>query len=320
MLCSSLVPRTGPALDRLVLLCLSVVLLTGLRATPVCAGTSTDPLPPTASCEKTFVVVEEQPVPAGGMDGLQARVRYPEEARRSRIEGRVFVQFVVDRQGQVVAPRVIRGVHPALDAEALRVFRATPFTPGRQDGKRVCVQVSLPLSFRLDAPAVGVVDDASRAVQSTTEAATARTEEAAGAVTDAATSATETAAGTAAAVDSASTSVARGVEDTKASVETTKESVGAAASSVKQTFRGLFGRKKGDPPADAAPAVAAGDVLVAKMDGVPLRARPTVEADVLGSLQTADTLIYLGTATDGFLHVQAPAGQGWVNRVLVETE
>lgn len=324
MLCSVLIPQTGPAFARLTLLCLSILLLTAPGPIPVYAGTSDWALrpaallvtvPTTASCEKTFVVVEEQPVPEGGVAGLQARLRYPEDARQAEIEGRVIVQFVVDRQGQVIAPQVIRSIHPSLDMEALRIVRTTSFTPGRQGGNRVCVRVSLPLTFRLDGPSIGAVKNASRAVQSTNEAVTARTMGA----TEAVTTTTETVEGTAAAVDSASASVAQGIEDTKASVETTKQSMGTAASSVKKTFGGLFGRKKktAEPAADPSASLAVGDVLTAKMDNVPLRAQPTVEASVVGPIQTTDTLIYLGTATDGFLHVQTAGGQGWVNEVLV---
>lgn len=97
---------------------------------------------------KTYVVVDEQP-DCGGMSALQEAVVYPETARRQGIDGRVFVQFVVDEKGAVVTPKVTRGAHPMLDQAALEAVSRLSCTPGRQSGIPVRVKMSLPVTFQL---------------------------------------------------------------------------------------------------------------------------------------------------------------------------
>jgi len=99
--------------------------------------------------EDYFVVVEDMPVLIGGLESIQREIRYPEMARRAGIEGRVFVQFFVNEQGEVERPRIIRGVGGGLDEEALRVVSQARFEPGMQRGRPVRVQYSLPIMFRL---------------------------------------------------------------------------------------------------------------------------------------------------------------------------
>lgn len=96
-----------------------------------------------------FEIVEDEPVLIGGLASLQQNIRYPELARRIGLEGRVFVQFIVDDQGNVVDPVVIRGLGGGLDEEALRAVRQAKFTPGRQRGQPVHVRMSIPITFRL---------------------------------------------------------------------------------------------------------------------------------------------------------------------------
>lgn len=96
-----------------------------------------------------FVVVEEMPELIGGLGSLQQQIRYPEIARKAGVEGRVIVQFVVDEQGNVVDPQVIRGIGAGCDEEALRVVRQAKFEPGQQRGKPVKVKMTLPITFRL---------------------------------------------------------------------------------------------------------------------------------------------------------------------------
>lgn len=98
---------------------------------------------------KTFVIVEERPELIGGMRALQKTRKYPAKAREAGIEGRVFVQFVVDEEGKVRNPSVKRGVHRLLDQAALAAVRQMRFRPGKQDGKAVRVRMSLPVTFRL---------------------------------------------------------------------------------------------------------------------------------------------------------------------------
>ncbi len=99
--------------------------------------------------EDFFVVVENMPELIGGMKKLQGCVSYPEMARKAGIEGQVVVQFVVNKNGQVEDPSVIRGIGGGADEEALRCVKQSEFKPGRQRGNPVRVQYSLPVIFKL---------------------------------------------------------------------------------------------------------------------------------------------------------------------------
>ena len=110
------------------------------------------PPPPPAEEENEedfFVVVEQMPELIGGLAELQSKIKYPEMARRAGIEGRVYIQFIVNEQGQVENPQVIRGIGGGADEEALRVVKQAQFKPGMQRGRPVRVQYSLPIYFRL---------------------------------------------------------------------------------------------------------------------------------------------------------------------------
>jgi len=98
--------------------------------------------------DEIFVVVEQQPE-CGGVEALQEEVEYPDFARKAGIEGRVFVQFVVNEEGNVVQPQVTRGVHKLLNEEALRAVKQLDCKPGQQRGNAVKVRMSLPVTFRL---------------------------------------------------------------------------------------------------------------------------------------------------------------------------
>ena len=81
---------------------------------------------------------------------ISSRMRYPEEAREAGIEGRVYVRFVVNKEGKVTQVRVMRSAHALLEAEAIRVVSALPdFVPGKMQGKPVNVEYTLPLLFKL---------------------------------------------------------------------------------------------------------------------------------------------------------------------------
>jgi len=99
--------------------------------------------------QEVFVVVEDRPELIGGMAALQQAVEYPEFAKKAGIEGRVFVQFIVDEEGNVQNPQVTRGVHKMLDQAAVEAVKEMKFKPGKQRGKAVKVQMSLPVTFRL---------------------------------------------------------------------------------------------------------------------------------------------------------------------------
>ena len=102
-----------------------------------------------------FQVVEEQPMFPGGMQELmkflQTSIRYPKEAQERGLQGRVVVQFVVNKDGSICDEHVVRSVDPQLDAEALRVVRSMPnWTPGKQRGEAVRVRFTIPVSFKLN--------------------------------------------------------------------------------------------------------------------------------------------------------------------------
>lgn len=110
------------------------------------------PPPPPAEEEKepeVFIVVEKQPELVGGLGNLQKTIVYPEIARKAGIEGRVFVEFVVDERGRVLNPRVIRGIGGGCDEAALAAVAKAKFKPGMQRGRPVKVKYSLPIVFKL---------------------------------------------------------------------------------------------------------------------------------------------------------------------------
>lgn len=103
---------------------------------------------------EVFQVVEEMPMFPGGMEEmikfLQGKVKYPKEAQDKGLQGRVLVQFVVNKDGSICEDTVVRSVAPSLDAEAIRVVRSMPnWTPGKQKGEPVRVRFTLPVTFRL---------------------------------------------------------------------------------------------------------------------------------------------------------------------------
>ena len=99
--------------------------------------------------EEIFVVVEQMPELIGGIAALQKEIRYPEMARQAGVNGRVFVQFIVDEMGNVSNPVVLRGIGGGCDEEALRVIKKAKFKPGMQRGKAVKVRYVIPIVFKL---------------------------------------------------------------------------------------------------------------------------------------------------------------------------
>ena len=84
------------------------------------------------------------------MKFLGKNIKYPTISQENGVQGRVIVQFVVNRDGSIVDPVVVRGVDPYLDKEALRVIASMPkWKPGKQRGKEVRVKYTVPVTFRL---------------------------------------------------------------------------------------------------------------------------------------------------------------------------
>jgi protein TonB len=101
-----------------------------------------------------FMVVESMPEFPGGEAALYKylgeNIKYPQMAKESGIQGRVFVTFVVERDGKVTDVRVLRGIGGGCDEEAIRVVQSMPkWAPGKQRGKSVRVQYNLPVKFTL---------------------------------------------------------------------------------------------------------------------------------------------------------------------------
>ena len=104
--------------------------------------------------QQVFDVVEKMPEYPGGQaalfEYLQKNVKYPADAEKKKVEGRVLVTFVVNTDGSITDIEVVRKTFPSLDAEAVRVISGMPkWKPGEQKGKKVRVKYTVPLTFRL---------------------------------------------------------------------------------------------------------------------------------------------------------------------------
>ena len=109
---------------------------------------------PRIDSEGVYLVPDEMPKFPGGMQAmmkyLSTNVKYPVEAQKKGVSGRVIIQFVVMEDGTLGQEKVVRGVDPLLDEEALRVVEAMPkWTPGVADGKTVKVRFTIPVMFSL---------------------------------------------------------------------------------------------------------------------------------------------------------------------------
>lgn len=105
---------------------------------------------------KVFTEVEQAPGYPGGVDKffkfLQQNIKYPAEARNKKIQGKVFVSFIVEKDGSLSNIKVVRDPGAGCGAEALRVMKLSPkWNPGIQNGKKVRVQYTLPIAFTLKA-------------------------------------------------------------------------------------------------------------------------------------------------------------------------
>lgn len=105
--------------------------------------------------EPVFTVVDQQPEYPGGVQAmykfLGENIKYPAEASKNRIQGKVFLTFVIGSTGKIREVEILKGVSNSLDKESIRVVKAMPkWTPGRNDGKAVAVKYNLPISFVLE--------------------------------------------------------------------------------------------------------------------------------------------------------------------------
>lgn len=102
-----------------------------------------------------FQVVEEMPEFPGGMRALikyiHKHLKYPTKAKENKIQGKVFVRFVVMPVGKVKKVQIARGVHPLLDAEAVRIVKSLPlWKPGKARGKSKPVWFTVPVNFKIN--------------------------------------------------------------------------------------------------------------------------------------------------------------------------
>jgi protein TonB len=98
--------------------------------------------------------VEETAMPQGGMQAFYEyvgkKLKYPTQARRMGIEGKVFVEFVINRDGTILDVKAIKGIGAGCDEEAVRVIQSAPsWKPGKQRGKPVRQRMVLPITFKL---------------------------------------------------------------------------------------------------------------------------------------------------------------------------
>ena len=104
--------------------------------------------------DQIFVVVEKMPTFPGGLKALMSylakNIHYPADAKKQGIQGRVFIHFVINKDGSVSNVRLLKGISPSCDAEAIRVVKNMPnWNPGVQKGQKVRVAFNLPIKFSL---------------------------------------------------------------------------------------------------------------------------------------------------------------------------
>lgn len=104
--------------------------------------------------QKVFEVVEQMPEYPGGQVALfefmMNNVKYPKDAEKKKVEGKVYMSFIVEPDGSISEVKPLKNVYPSLDAEGVRVISAMPkWKPGRQKGQLVRVHYVLPITFRL---------------------------------------------------------------------------------------------------------------------------------------------------------------------------
>ena len=107
----------------------------------------------TAQTEEELTIAQEMPIFPGGDSAMYEYIvnnmAYPEEVREKKLMGKVFVQFVINKNGEVVNPRIARGIDPILDNEIIRVVQNMPkWTPGMNNGEPVNVVKTIPVSFK----------------------------------------------------------------------------------------------------------------------------------------------------------------------------
>jgi protein TonB len=112
------------------------------------------PAPDVEETEQIFTIVEQSAYPKGGLAGfyqyVKDNIRYPAQAKRMAIQGRVFVEFVISKDGSSTDVHVVKGIGAGCDEEAVRIVAGSPsWNPGRQRGKPVHQRYTLPIIFKM---------------------------------------------------------------------------------------------------------------------------------------------------------------------------
>lgn len=102
-----------------------------------------------ADSTKVYQVVEEMPKIVGGLPAVYKNIKYPKTAIKAGVQGRVFLKFVVNEEGNVEDPQVLKDIGAGCGEAAIEAIKKVKFTPGRHNGKIVKVQYSLPVKFQL---------------------------------------------------------------------------------------------------------------------------------------------------------------------------
>ncbi len=110
---------------------------------------------PYEDVKDTFLIVEKMPTYPGGMKAFYTlfskKLRYPSQARRMNVEGRVILSFIIGKDGAISNIKLLRGIGAGCDEEAIRILKKTAkWNPGKQRGKAVKVQMTIPINFKLN--------------------------------------------------------------------------------------------------------------------------------------------------------------------------
>lgn len=135
-------------------LLIAMVMMLMMPITTIQAETATATVSLQQKKNKVYDQPEVLPEFPGGMqklmEYLRTSVKYPSEAQKKSIQGRVLVQFIVEKNGTISHLEISKATHPLLDNEALRVVESMPkWTPGKVKGKAVRTSMTLPISFKL---------------------------------------------------------------------------------------------------------------------------------------------------------------------------
>ncbi|WP_138430802.1 energy transducer TonB [Fodinibius saliphilus] len=125
---------------------ITIILVIGLFF----VGSLATPSTANAQDDKVYTVVDQMPEIKGGLPALYKKIEYPKEARRKGISGRVYLQVIVDENGDVQEPKVLKGIGGGCGEAAIDAIKDVKFTPGKQGGSAVKVKYSLPVTFRIE--------------------------------------------------------------------------------------------------------------------------------------------------------------------------